>query len=203
MVRGTEFVHPVLRLSLRFPEGWEVANGDEQVTATPGESASAAMVLQLAQGSGSVEQMGTSQMAAAGWRQVSGERTRINGLDAYVGTYTGVSGSTPVTVQAAHIRTGTQTFVVAGLATTNAYQSAAPAFSASIGTFRALSQAEADRIQPSRLDFYTVRPGDTWESIARQGGPGGVTAATLAVMNGSDPGTAPRAGARIRIVVAG
>ena len=72
-----------------------------------------------------------------------------------------------------------------------------------IGTFRGLSRAEADRIQPSRLDFYTARPGDTWESIVKARSDAGVTASTLAIMNGQEPGTSPRPGDRIRIVVGG
>jgi predicted Zn-dependent protease len=203
MVRGNQFVHPILRFSVRFPEGWDIINGDAQVSAVPGESANVAMLLQLAQGSGSVEQLARAQMTEGGWQQTSGDRTRINGLDAYVGTYRGVSDSTPVTAQVAHIRSGDQTFVVAGLAAANAFGNAASTFSSAIGSFRALSASEADRIQPSRLDFRVVRPGETWESIARAVGEGGVNAGTLAVMNGADPGTAPRAGARIRIVVGG
>ena len=203
IVRGSEFVHPILRFSIRFPDGWDVINGDEQVSAVPGESANLAMLLQLAQGSGSVEQVARAGMAEAGWRQTAGERTRINGLDAYVGTYSGVSGTTPVTVRAAHIRSGDRTFVVAGLATTTAYGGAADTFVRAIESFRALSREEADRIQPSRIDFRVVRPGDTWESIARAAGEGGVDASTLAIINGSDPGTAPPAGSRIRIIVGG
>jgi predicted Zn-dependent protease len=203
MVRGSEFVHPILRFSVRFPEGWEIINGDAQVSAVPSESSNVAMLLQLAEGSGSVEQVAQTQMTAGGWRQTSGERTRINGLDAYVGTYSGVSGNTPVMVQAAHIRSNDRTFVVAGLAASNAFGSAAGTFSTAIGSFRALGTAEAERIQPNRIDFRVVRPGETWESIARAAGEGGVDAATLAIMNGADPGGLPRPGDRIRIVVGG
>jgi predicted Zn-dependent protease len=160
------------------------------------------MVLELAPGSGPVKQVGPAQMAAAGWRQVSGEATRINGLDAYVGLYEGVSGNTRIAVQAAHIRAGDQTYVIAGVAPASEFQAARSTFSNAIGTFRTISRQEADSIQENRLDFYTVRPGDTWESIAR-GAKDAVKPSTLAIMNGSDPGTAPRSGTRIRIVVAG
>lgn len=203
IVRGSEFLHPILRFALRFPEGWEITNTDEQVISRPGETGNRAMILQLAQGTGNVEQLATSQMAAAGWRQTSGQRTEVNGLDAYVGVYQGVSGQTPVTVQAAHIRAGDQVFIIAGLAPTQEFQGAASTFRSSIGTFRSLSRQEADRIQPSRVDFYVVRAGDTWESIARSRGAGAITASSLAIMNGNDPGTSPRAGDRVRIVVAG
>lgn len=203
IVRGSEFLHPILRFAVRFPEGWEVINGDEQVVSRPGETGNRAMVLQLAKGTGNVEQLAQTQMAAAGWQQTSGQRTQLNGLDAYVGVYQGVSGQTPVTVQAAHVRAGDQVFIIAGLAATQEYQGASRTFASAIGTFRGLSRSEADRIQPSRLDFYTARPGDTWESIAKARSDAGVTASTLAIMNGQEPGTSPRPGDRIRIVVGG
>jgi predicted Zn-dependent protease len=75
-------------------------------------------------------------------------------------------------------------------------------FSASIQSFRQLSAQEADRIQPYRITFYTARSGDSWESLAKQGG-SGIRPATLAIMNGYDPGTPPRAGARLRTVAGG
>lgn len=42
--------------------------------------------------------------------------------------------------------------------------------------------------------LYTVRPGDTWRSVA---GAHGVTAGTLALVNRLDPGTRPAAGTRL------
>jgi predicted Zn-dependent protease len=65
-----------------------------------------------------------------------------------------------------------------------------------------LTVVEAQAIRPSRIDFDTVRDGDTWESLAQRSG-GAIRPSTLAVMNHSAPDAAPRLGARIRIVVAG
>jgi len=203
IVRGTEFIHPVLRFAVRFPQGWEVINSDEQVSARQGEQSNVAMLLQLASGNGSPQQLATSGMATAGWQLRDGQRTEINGLEAYVGVYDGVISNTRVVLQAAHVRAGNQTYVVAGLAPASQYNGASRAFSQSIGTFRTISREEADRIQPDRLDFYTVRGGDTWDALARRSANGSVKGPTLAIMNGSDPATPPRAGQRIRIVVGG
>lgn len=205
MVRGSEFLHPVLRFSLRFPEGWEIMNGSDQVSAVESEQGNVAMLLELSKNSsGSAEQAAHADMPAAGLRETSGGTARINGLEAYVGTYEGVTNNTSVLLRAAHIRSGQQIYLVVGLATAAEFPRADRGFTAAIQSFRQLSQQEADRIQPKRLDFHMVRSGDTWESIARQsGGTNGVKPATLAIMNGSEPATAPRAGARIRIVVGG
>ena len=65
-----------------------------------------------------------------------------------------------------------------------------------------LSQSEADAIRPKRLDFYTVREGDTWQSIAARGG-SLVRATQLAIMNNSAVNEQPKPGTRIKIVVEG
>jgi predicted Zn-dependent protease len=203
IVRGREFLHPILRLAVRFPDGWQIANTDERVVARQEESTSVAMLLELAKGSGRVDQVAAAEMAKAGWQERRGQRTSINGLDAYVGIYDAVSGSTRVTSQAAHIQAGSQIYVVAGLAPSSSFGALEQTFSTTISTFRTLSQAEADRIQPSRVAFHTVRAGETWESIARDRAASGVTAVSLAIMNGSDAKSPPRVGARIRVVVPG
>jgi predicted Zn-dependent protease len=203
IVRGNEFLHPVLGFAVTFPEGWEVINGSDQVVARQGETSNAAMLLQLVHATGALQQFAPASMAEAGWQQVSGESTRINGLDAYVGTYRGAMDNTPVTLAAAHIRAGQQVYVVAGLAPTTEFSASSRAFSSSIQTFRTLSREEANRIQADKVDFYTTRSGDTWDAIARRAGAGSVKPSTLAIMNGMDPGTNPRPGTRVRIVVPG
>jgi predicted Zn-dependent protease len=202
LVRDNEFVHPVLRFAVRFPEGWEVANSESQVTARQSETSNVAMLLELVNGTAPVQQLGPDQMAKAGWTEISGDRTSINGLDAYVGTYEGVTQGTRLRVMAAHVRAGGQTYVIAGLAPAGQFGSATGTFTSAIRTFRTLSQAEANAIHPDRLDFYVVRNGDTWDSIARARG-GRVKASTLAIMNGAAPSSSPRPGDRIRVVVGG
>ncbi len=76
-------------------------------------------------------------------------------------------------------------------------------FSQSIQSFRALSRTEASDIRPNRIDFYVVRAGDTWQSIAQRAGEGIIKASTLAIMNNHPVNDQPRPGERIKIVVAG
>ena len=57
-------------------------------------------------------------------------------------------------------------------------------------------------MRPNRLDFYIVRPGDSWQSIAARGG-ALVRARELAIMNDHAVNEQPTAGDRIKIVVAG
>jgi predicted Zn-dependent protease len=202
IVRGNQFFHPVLGFALQFPNGWEIMNTDEQVTAVENENANVGIVLQLAEGTGSLEQTARSRMNAAGFRELNGGRETINGLPAYVGTYQGASNGNTLVVRAAHIQASDRTYLLAGLATPNDFNRVDNAFDATILSFRPLRGAEAEAIQPNRVDFYGVRGGDTWESIAARSG-GAIKASTLAIMNGSSPTTPPRAGERIRVIVGG
>jgi predicted Zn-dependent protease len=192
-----------MRFSLRFPDNWEITNGSDQVSAVESDQARVAMLLEISpSASASPAEAARADMAKAKLTETSGSATRINGLDAYVGTYEGLSDNTRIVVRAAHIRSGDKTYLVAGLATSSDFSRVDRMFTATIQSFRQLSQQEADRIQPRRLDYYVVRQGDTWESISKQGG-GSMKASTMAIMNGSDPATAPRPGSRVRVVVGG
>jgi len=203
IVRGREFVHPILRFGLTFPAGWEIANGAEQVTARERENSPAAMVLELAQQTGSLQQTAREEMARAGLRETSGQNTEINGLQAYVGVYQGALENTQVAVRAAHIRTPQQTYLLAGVTSPGDFSRADRLFVDAIRSFHSISAQEAERIQPNRVDFYVVKPNDTWESLARTVSSGVKDAQALAIMNGVTVSTPPRPGDRIRIVVAG
>jgi predicted Zn-dependent protease len=150
-----------------------------------------------------IENIATGSMQNAGFRPISGTRTTINGLDAFVGVYQGqLEGLGNVTVRAAHIVHGGNVYMVAGFTAPNLFQQADTAFQASIRSFKAISAAEAESIHPNRIDIYVVRAGDTWQSVAERSG-GVIKPSTLAIMNGAEPGSQPRAGSRIKIVVGG
>jgi predicted Zn-dependent protease len=142
-------------------------------------------------------------MQGAGFRAVEGERTTINGLEAYVGVYQGqIEGLGAVTSRAAHLLHGNAYYLVAGLVSPELFRQADAAFVGSIRSFRRLSAAEAEAIRPQRIDLYVVRTGDTWASLAERSG-GAIKPATLAVMNHAEPASQPQVGARIKIVVGG
>lgn len=204
VVRGNLFLHPSLRFSLEFPEGWEVMNTPTQVAARePGQPHF--MLLQTVdQPVGrTIDEIGVRSMSSAGFRALEGQRLDINGLDAHVGVYEGsISGVGAVTMRAAHIASGRQVYLLAGFATRDGFSRIDRDVESAIRSFRPLSAREAADIRPNRLDFYTVRAGDTWQSIASRGR-GLVRAADLAIMNHRDVTDQPRPGDRIKIVVEG
>jgi predicted Zn-dependent protease len=202
-VRGNRFLHPELRFAIAFPAQWQVRNSPQQVLAQPEGQQNMAMVLQLvSKASGSVEQVARTSMANAGFQHLNGQRAQVNGLDAYIGVYQGaMEGIGNTGVHAAHIVHGGTVYILAGMAPARQFGAAQPHFDAAIRSFRPLSAAEAGNLRPSRIDLYTVRSGDTWESLAKRSGEEELRASTLAIMNSYNPGQAPRAGDRIKIVV--
>lgn len=204
ITRGRTFLHPPLRFRLDFPEAWEISNTPQQVVAkAPG--ADVFLVLQLVQQPGGrpVETVALASMRDAGFRALEGERTTINGLDAFVGLYEGqIEGLGAVGVRAAHIAHGANVFMLAGIVSANLFRQADSAFLSSIRSFQPLSAAEAEAIRPNRIDLYVVRAGDTWAGLAERSR-GAITPAALAIMNNVAPSTPPPVGTRIKIVVEG
>ena len=204
LVRGSSFLHPALRFRIDYPQGWQIQNSPQQVAAKA-PNADVFLILQLIekpQGA-NLQEVALASMQGAGFRAVDGQRTSINGLDAFVGVYQGqMEGLGAVASRAAHIAHNNQVYLLAGLVPAQAFGQADAAFAQTIRSFRPMTAAEAENIHPNRVDVYTVRQGDTWQSIAERSG-GVVDANTLAVMNNLQTGAQPQPGARIKIVVGG
>jgi predicted Zn-dependent protease len=204
IVRGDSFLHPPLRFRVDFPQFWEIANSPTQVVAKA-PNAEIYMLLELVQKpqGRNIEEIAINQMRGAGFQPIQGERTTINGLQAFVGAYQGrMEGLGAVGLRAGHIEHGTNVYMLAGFAGTELFRQADSAFIGSIRSFRALSATEAENIRPNRVDLYVVREGDTWQGVAERAG-GVIKPATLAIMNNSEPNVQPRPGSRIKIVVGG
>jgi predicted Zn-dependent protease len=205
IVRANEFLHPLLRFAVKFPEGWELTNTASAVLAQePGTQHF--MVLQpVEQVRGrSIGDAAVAAMRSAGYTVVDGRIDKINGQEAHVGLYRGNAKNVgKVLMRAAHIALGRQLYVVAGFAPEKEFDQVDKDIMPSVQTFRQLSAAEASRIQPNRIDFYVVKAGDSWQSIATRQGKSFISAATLAIMNDHDVSVQPQAGDRVKIVVEG
>ena len=130
IVRGNTFLHPELRLSITFPPKWDVRNSAQQVIAKALDREDYVILQLVPQASGSLEQIARGTMANAGFQQLSGERSQINGLDAYVGTYQGqMQGLGDVVTLAAHIVHQRNVYLLAGLAPANEFRSVQEQFS--------------------------------------------------------------------------
>jgi predicted Zn-dependent protease len=206
VLRGNEFLHPNLRFAMKFPSGWNVDNGKDQVTAKA-PSGQAFMLLGLVQQpiGTSIQDLGLYDMRRLGFQAVSGGETDINGLRAFIGTFQGsLQNFGLITLRVGYVPVDRRIFRIVGLAPARTYaqsESLERDFTSSIRSFRALSRAEAEDVRPNRIDLYTVRPNDTWASIAEGPGRGLLPAAKLALINGVSVEEQPRPGDRVKIVV--
>jgi predicted Zn-dependent protease len=94
-------------------------------------------------------------------------------------------------------------YVVAGFAPEKEFALVDRDVQPALQTFRQLSVAEASNVRPNRIDFYAVRQGDSWQSIAARQGKNFVNAATLAIMNDREVNVQPQPGDRVKIVIEG
>jgi predicted Zn-dependent protease len=205
VVRGHDFLHADLRFAISFPEGWEIVNGAKQVLARePGTKHMMLLDLTQDQTARSLEDLARRSMSGAGFKFVSGASEQINGLEAWVGTFDGkVTDVGLVMARATFVAHGRNVFRLLGFAPRDAFPLIARDVQESQRTFRALSREEAREIRPNEVDLYTVRAGDTWQSIAQRTGRGTVNAATLAIINGYEPAEQPQPGDLIKVVIEG
>src|SRR5687768_3030765 len=205
IVRGNMFLHPPLRFALEFPDGWEITNSDEQVVAQePGNKVF--MVLRTIEPrlNRSLDQTAQQHMRESGYTATDMTTATIGGMQAVVGTYEGnASGIGRVMARGAHIVLGRSTFFIGGIASPELFPRVAADFDRAIQSFRQMSQDEADAVKPNVIDLYTVREGDSWQSIAQRAGKGLASANTLAIMNDHTIDQQPTPGTRLKIVVAG
>ena len=135
---------------------------------------------------------------------MSGSRTTLSGLDAFVGTYEGTMQNLgSVTARAAHILHDREVYLVAGIAPARGFAAVEPELAMAVRSFRPLTRAEAEDIHPNRIDLYTARAGDSWQSVAERQGRGVAKATILAIMNGHDVDGPPRNNERLKVVVPG
>lgn len=205
IVRGSELLHPDLRFAVKFPDGWEINNGQTQVLARqPG--ADVYMLLDVVERprSRNLERLGMDDMERAGFRPLDGSATQINGLDAFSGTFRGnLRGIGQVIARATYVNKEGRIYRLVGFAPPSLFDQIGHELTESQRSFRSLSRNEAADIRPNQLSFHTVRDGETWQSIAQGPGQGNVRASTLAIMNSFSPNEQPRPGDRIKIVVSG
>ena len=211
IVRGRDFLHPLLRLGITFPDGWELANTSTAVLAQmPGTQHF--MVLQQVEvprqggqsGAMAIGDAAIESMRKAGYKVMDGSVERINGSEAHIGVYSGKAKEVgKVLMRAAHVMIGRQMYVIAGFAPEKEFPQVDPDFLQAARTFRQLSAAEASAVRPNRIALHLVKAGETWQSIATRQGRDFVNAATLAIMNDRDIHVQPQPGDRIKIVVEG
>ena len=195
-MRGSTFLHPPLRFRIDFPP---TVGGRQQPAAGRGEgartptSSCCCSCVHEAAGAATSQDIALSQHAGRpASARVDGERTTINGLEAFVGVYQGqIEGLGDVTQPRRAHRARRQRLPGRRARRARPASSRRTARSSTaIRIFRPLSAAEADS-HPARLASTSTScaPATRGQSIAERSG-GAIKPATLAVMNHVDAGVA-------------
>lgn len=203
LLRVNEFVSANLKIALAIPDEWVVSSDRTRMIAASRDQ-DAFIVLQRVSGWRERQPAVTAARLAAraGLRQPVGSTLTIDGAPVYMGTTSGtVEGLGEARARIGCLQEPHGQFVVAGIAGSDTYSDMESEFAAAIQSVRALSDAEAGRILPARIELETAEPGDTWDTIARRHG-GVVMGDVLAILNHAAVDHPVPAGTRVKVVVA-
>lgn len=202
IVEGTTFKHPDLRITLTFPNGWTINNAKDVLAAKhPGKEYFIQMTLRTLDKQLSAAEFAKKVATSYRLNQMTGSSQTINGFEAHVGTYQGTAKDMgDIRAEIATIRADDSGYILMGISRPDSFGEALPFFQSTIKSFKRLSKEEAQTIKPHEIRIYTVKTGDTWESIAHQFGQPTGTVETLALINALNPSTPPQPGSRIKVI---
>lgn len=200
VVEGRQFIHPVYRFEFTAPQGFYLLNGTQAVSIT-GTSGKGQLATAAYSGNldsyirGIFQQIGGSQQTLA---PQSIQKTTVNGLPAAFGTARVSSGGSQVDVTVfAYQFSNSQAFHFATIVP--AGQSAV--FNSMFSSMRRITQAEADKVIPRRVDVVTVQRGDTVQSFASKMAYTTAQVERFRVLNGLASGDALTPGQKVKLVV--
>ncbi len=167
LIRGRDFIHPVLLFRFRAPEGFILRNSPAKVVGQHPDGAGMSFDAGEAKGARSARDYLVNVWGARS-RLNDVESISINGLDAATGWVAGRGRRGPVQIRAVAIRADRKRFYrFMFLSPQNQIGRWAPKFRESGRSFRRISKAEAANARPSRLLVVRARPDDNIAGLAR------------------------------------
>lgn len=202
-VEGGWFQHPDLRFRLAVPSGWQVQNTRSSVVLSESNQ-QAAVQLTLAPPNARGEERAQQLSSRPDVRTQWVRRERIHGNPAVVGLYqVDRAGSAPLAALAAWVEYRGRLYQLIGLTPARSYSGYRTVLEGAVGSFQELSDPEALRVQPDRLEIYRSRAGETLEEIARRYGNPRAGVEELARLNRIEPGRRLDQGEPVKAVIDG
>lgn len=195
--RDNLFMHPDLEFQIRFPEGWRTIN---QKQAVAGVSPQEDAIIQVTLASARSPRAAADQFF--GQEGINGSRprsTRINGLSAYAGRFSAVSGRTEVQGIAAFIAFDQNVYQIVGYGAASNWGSYRGHVDRSVNSFDRLRDPEALAVEPDRLDIFALPQEMSLSQFAR-GYSTGLPLEELILINQAEPDTPLSAGSLIKRV---
>ena len=203
IIDGRTFTHPDLRLRFQVPTGFQMQNSTRQVGIS-GSSGQA--IFSLAQYNGNLDQYVASVMRGIAGQQANIQvpqprRTTVNGIPAAYSTarVNTQNGAVDLSVFAYEF-SNDRAYHFATI--TRAGEGLQP-FSSMVGSLQRLSAQQAAAVRPRVIDVYTVRSGDTIQSLARRMAYSDYQVERFASLNGLATNQQLRAGQKVKLIVYG
>ncbi|GGN44832.1 metalloprotease [Novosphingobium indicum] len=200
IIDGSNFTHPVLRLSFQAPDGYYMVNGTQAVSINGGSGKA-----QFSGGnlSGSLDAYIDTVFASltdSNQTRITPaniEKAAVNGIPAAYGVarVQASNGPVDVTVFAYDFGGGKAYHFVT---ITQAGQ--AGVFNPMFKSFQRISAAQAGSVKPRMLDVVTVKPGDTVQSLAGRMAYSDAKLERFLVLNGLQSNSTLQAGQKIKII---
>lgn len=196
VLRNNYFYHAELGLAMRFPPGWRVRNGPQNVVATSPSGGEAFMDLRAGGAAqGSPEEVLRKRLKLGSGAQVT--PTEVNGLTAAVVNVTLSSGPTRVMC----VFLDKTAFLIAAQArTATAFSQYQDEIQSSLMSFHAITSEERGFARPLRLRVITAQPGLTFADLAGRSPLGRFAEGHLRVINGLYPSGEPAAGQALKVI---
>ncbi|MBV6656316.1 MAG: M48 family metalloprotease [Devosiaceae bacterium] len=195
VVRGRRFLHSTLRIAFEAPEGFMLDNTPQAVLgAHPDGRALRFDAVELRSGQSLEAYLNSGWID--GLDRATIETSTTNGLQ--VATADADAGGWQFKVAAIRVRDQVYRFIFASRSGGAAFDALA---TSTVASFRPMSEAEANAIEPLRIDVVTVQSGDSVARLARRMATGGDAEALFRVLNNIEGSARLRAGDRVKIVV--
>jgi predicted Zn-dependent protease len=196
IVRNNAIYHAELGFTMRFPAGWRVRNGRQNVAATsPGEGDALIDLRSGGRAQGSPEAILRKRLNLGSSAVVT--PTEVNGLTAAIANTT--TSGRPTRVMCVFL--DDSAYLIGAQARSSAgFDQYQGEIESSLMSFRAITDQERAFAHPFRLRVITAQAGLTFTELARRSPLGMFAEGHLRVINGLYPAGEPVAGQPLKIV---
>jgi predicted Zn-dependent protease len=198
VIEDNVFKHRDLRFELTFPEDWKITNEKNKVWAKHPQKEWYVTLTQhdLAKRI-SPEKYAKKRAKKVGLKIVSGKTIKINYLSAFVGR----GRRDSFFLKFAYIFKGDKVYCLGGRAPRSEFGEVEKEFTKAIFSFRELSVSEAKEIKAARIKVYTIKKGDTLQSIAQKELGDIKKAKDIAMLNGLQLETSLKEGDKLKLII--
>jgi predicted Zn-dependent protease len=201
-VRGRSFQHPGLRIAFEAPTGFRLQNTPEAVIGTDGQGRF--MIFDMAK-SGAGDLRAYLQREWVPNQELQDlQSLTVSGQPAAVGFgRVSVSGRPAMAMFSAVRGADGNVYRLLYAKSAQFTRADVAAFEQSLRSFRPLSAAEAAKLQPTRVQLVTVKPGDTIDTFTRQMDVDQDPRGLFVLLNGLDRGRSLEPGDQVKVLKRG